>query len=127
LSHPTLSQALNEVHVINPLVEPSVGVAPVVGQLVVELEELFFLITSHLQAGVALGVDVVEHAPQRLAHRLGAVALRGDHDQLPGLPLLLEGDQIGHVGIHLGQVFAEDQVAILLVFFCCVHCSNSFV
>ena len=105
-------QALDEVHVFDALVEAPIGVAPVVGKLVVEVEEQLYRVPGHLPAGVAFGVDVVEDRAQRLPDGLGAVAFGGDEDDFSGLPLLLELDQARHIGVYFGQLSSENEVPI---------------
>ena len=55
-----LGQRLNEIDVGRSLVEAAVGVAPVVGQLMVEVQEQRLVVVCHSGGRVSLGIDVVE-------------------------------------------------------------------
>ncbi len=95
-----LGQCLDEVHVACPFVEASVGIAPVVDQLVVIFQEQIYVILAHTRRRVTFGVDVVKDGPKCLANRQGRYALRGDEDNVTCLPFLLQSDGMFDIGVN---------------------------
>jgi len=112
LGAPPLGQALDEVHIVHPLVETPVGVAAVIGQLPRHVPQPLLWVTGHSQRGVPLGIDVLKDRAQRLADRFGGVGLGGDEDEFAGLPLRFPADKIGYKRFDLLQVGAKEEVGL---------------
>jgi hypothetical protein len=89
-------------HIVGPFVETAVGVAAVVGQLVTQVEYQIFIVACHPQRWIALGVDVVELAAQRLAHRLWRNAFRRDENDAPRLAFLFQLNDLIKIGVNAG-------------------------
>jgi len=105
-------QRLDKVHQFRALVVAPVGVAAVIGQFLLEVEDFVAFKAGHPQGGVAFGVDVVVDGGEGLPHGAGGDALGGDHDEFALLAFLLQPDEEIQVGIQGGQVFLkEEQVA----------------
>ena len=92
-------QRFQHVHVLDALVVAPVGVAAVVGQLDLVVEDLGLGRAVQAGVGVALGVDVLKDGAQGLAHGGGRLALGGDEDQFARLALGLVGDEAGDGGV----------------------------
>jgi len=112
---PALCKRLHEVDIIDTLVESPVRIAAIVGELVWIVEEQILIIARHAQWWIALSVDVVEDGTKRLAHRQGGEGLRGDHDELARLALLLEVDDGIDVRVDNAEVGAKIRFPILTV------------
>ena len=69
-------------YVTGPFVETSIGVAPVIDQLVVKFQEQVFIVLTHAGRRVTFCVDVVKSRPECLAHSQWRYAFRGDEDDV---------------------------------------------
>ena len=67
LRGPTACQRLHDIHVIYALVEAAVSVTPVVCQLMGVIQQQFLRFASGSHCRIALGVNILEHGPKRLA------------------------------------------------------------
>jgi hypothetical protein len=88
-------QRLDDVDILDPLVVAEIGVAPIIGQLLLVVENLIFWCAVDAGIGVAFGVDVLKDRAQRFAHGGRGLALGRDQDQLAPLPLGLIFNQAG--------------------------------
>jgi hypothetical protein len=77
------------------------GLDAVAGELLDGVDELLALVVA--LAGVALAVLVVERRAAGLEDGAGGVVLAGDHAELVALALVLVSDEVGDVGVALGE------------------------
>ncbi len=110
-----LRQRLHEMDVVHAFVEAAIGVAAVIGELVAVVEDRLLIVARHAERGITLGVDVVEHRAQRLAHRFGGHGLGGDHDQLASLAFFLVADDGIDVGVRHPEVGSQKDIAVIFV------------
>jgi hypothetical protein len=83
-------QRFDGVGVLHALVIAGVGIAPVVRQPGVVIQDLLFAHPAGVLVRVAFGIDVLEGRAHRLAHRQRRAALAGDQDQLAVLAFFLQ-------------------------------------
>ncbi len=105
-------QGLDHVGVLDAPVVAAVTVAPVVGEVVLVVEDLLLVEPAHLRVGIPFGVDVHQRAAEGIPHSPRGAAFRRDHDQLASLSLLLQIDQVGHRRIELGKLVSKKEITV---------------
>ncbi len=76
---------LNDICVLDPFVITRVGVTPVVGQACGVVQDFTFVQPASILIWIALRINVVKCAGQRLSHGKRRGAFAGDQDQPPVL------------------------------------------
>jgi hypothetical protein len=103
-------QSLDGVGVFHPLVVARIGIAPVVGQPHLVVEDLRLVEAARLVVGIPLGIDVLKGGGQRLADGKRRGAFGGNQDQLARLPLGFNPAEVFDLGIELRERAAEEMI-----------------
>ena len=110
LGRPPPGQRLDDVGVLDALVIARIAVAPVVGQLHVDVGDLGFGLAAAFLARITFGIDVAKAAAHDLRDGLRGFAFTGDQDDGRGLAGLLPIQNLLDGTIKFSRCPAKDKV-----------------
>ncbi len=103
-------EGFHRVGILHAFVIARVGVAAVVRQPCLVIEDFDLGQEPRLVVGVAFGVNIVEGGGERFAHSQRRGAFGSDEDQFAVLPLGLNVGQFGQLWVEVAEGAAEEEV-----------------